>query len=448
MILSQQISGADSDRPSTVDETFRDKARALRPFYFIVVVWGERYIDFLCNFCIPSLLSPDNIPALLNSGNKFLIAATDEDWARMQSRPIFDLLKRYVEPVFIRIPPPPQGISNFAHMGIGHKLATHMAFEDRAYAAILTPDLMVSDGTVAALQWHAVNGVQLVWTAALRFGEEPLFEHLKQMAITSLDSRFGDEARPLVVTGRQLVWAGIRSFHSEVLCCEWEKPYFPRFQIAAWWRVPREDGIIVHALSWAPLLIDYDAVELHDTSTMDNASIDGDYIHRNLGLSGKVYVVQDSDEIMLASWGPLSDRAVSLEPVPEQTGRFSGEWEKGMWLYDTLNGPVCDPLKRKIFTLPVYWHTRDIDQNKWSAVEKKASSVIRKYGLRKTLSGHVTAVIVRLMRNWRYVKAILDYYWGMRRQTLNLVIQAIKGDPAARKRVKHGFMLIVNRLTH
>ena len=443
-----QISGAGVYRPSPVDDEYRNKARALRPFYFIVVVWGKRYTDFLCDYCIPSLLSPNNIPALLNSGNKFLIATSIEDWARIQSRPIFDLLRRYVEPVFIRIPPYPEGTPNCAHMGTGHKLATHMAFEGQAYAAILTPDLMVSDGTVAALQRHAVNGVELVWTAALRFGEEPLFEHLRQMSVSSLDSHFGDEARPLIVTGRQLVWAGIRSFHSEVLCCEWEKPYFPRFQIAAWWRVPREDGIIVHALSWAPLLIDYAALKHHDTSVMDDWTIDGDYIHRNFGLTAKVHVVQDSDEIMLASWGPMSDRAVPLEPVPEQSGQYSGEWEKGVWLYDTLNGPACDPLKRKIFMMPVYWHTRDFKQYRWDAIEIKAQNAIRKYGLRETLSGQMTAVAVKVMRNSRYARDVFHYYWGARRQTLNLAIQAVKGDSAARERVKNGLMIIVNRLTH
>src|SRR5271156_2630308 len=109
------------DRSPNPDLTFRDKANALRPFYFIVVVWGERYTDFLCNFCIPALLSPNNIPALLNAGNKFLIATTDEDWARMQARPIFGLLKQYVEPVFIQIPPNTENVSHCVHMGVGHK---------------------------------------------------------------------------------------------------------------------------------------------------------------------------------------------------------------------------------------------------------------------------------------------------------------------------------------
>ncbi|MGH8614000.1 MAG: hypothetical protein ACREYF_18735, partial [Gammaproteobacteria bacterium] len=133
-----QLSSAGGVRPQIADEAFLEKARTLRPFYFIVVVWGERYTEFLLNFCIPALLSPNNIPALVNRGrNKFLIATTNEDWERMQPRPIFQLLKQYVEPVFICIPPRPAGLNDHLYMGIGHKLATQMAFEDHAYGVLL-----------------------------------------------------------------------------------------------------------------------------------------------------------------------------------------------------------------------------------------------------------------------------------------------------------------------
>ena len=459
-----QPSSADDIRPQVADEAFLEKARTLHPIYFIVVVWGERYTDFLLNFCIPALLSPNNIPALVNRGkNKFLIATTNEDWERMQSRPIFQLLKQYVEPVFICIPPCPAGAYNHLHMGIGHKLATQMAFDDHAYASILAPDLMVSDGALAAAQKHAVNGVQLVLTTALRFGEEPLFENLEKLGIVAFDSRFGDEARPLIATGRQLVWAGIRSFHSETLCYEWEAPYFSRWPQAVWWDVPDEDGIIVHSLSWVPLLADYNVVEHHDTSVMDHWTIDGDYLYRNFGLEGKVHVVQDSDEIMIVCWGPLSDREQSLEPRRIFANRFIGEWVKGLVLHETLSHPAHDPLKRNIFIKPVYWHARDINA-KWDSIEKKATAVLRTYGLRVGAAGRDAATvyntdgmrifIIGIIRPiclalayFRGVAGILTHYWTNREHVLDIAKQAIRGDPVARKRIKRSVRYFVRRLT-
>jgi len=458
-----ELPGADGARPQTADEAFLAKARTLRPFYFIVVVWGKHFTEFLLSFCIPSLLSPNNIPALVNRGkNKLLIATTDEDWERMQLRPIFQLLKQYVEPVFIPIPPRPANVNNHLHMGIGHKLATQMAFDDRAYGAILTPDLIVSDGTFAAAQKHAVNDVPVVLTAALRFGEEPLFENLQKLGIAAIDSRFGDEARPLVATGRQLVWAGIRSFHSETLSYEWEAPYFSRFPQAVWWRVPDEDGVVVHSLSWAPVLLDYSLIKHHDSSVLDYWTFDGDYVYRNFGIERKVHVVQDSDEMMMVSWAPLSDREQSLKPRRGYSNRFIGEWIKGLVLHETLCHPAHDPLKRNIFIKPVYWHARDVNAT-WDLVESGALRVLRIYGTHVESAGGqvasvfspggVRAFIVRISRAvrlapsyFRQVAGMLNYYWTNRRRVFGLAQKAFEGDPAARKHIKRSVRNFIRRL--
>lgn len=437
-----------------MDEAFLEKARRLRPFYFIVVVWGERYTDFLVNFCIPSLLAPNNIPALANRGrNKFLIATTEEDWARIQQRPIFERLREYVEPVKIAIPPCPEGVSPCVHMGIGHKLATHIAFEDRAYGVLLTPDLMLSDGSVAAVQRHALARTQVVLAAALRFGEEPLFEHLEKLGVVSTGSRLGEIGKPLIVTGRQLVWAGIRSFHSETLRYEWDAPYFSNFPVACWWRVPEEDGIVLHSLSWAPLLLDYSAIERHDTSVMDNWTVDGDYVYRNFGLDGKVHVVQDSDEIMLVSWARLADKEQVLSPNRMFSNKITQRWRKIGVVSITYNHKVFDPLKRRFFLEPVRWHARDLEPGAWSAVEKRALKLLTlavsltvpsaespyavvgafTRGMEKLLH---RVILPTLRLAWR-AQHIVNYYWTGRRRVLELARRAMKGDPNARRRARH-----------
>jgi hypothetical protein len=361
------------------DDEFILKARALRPFYFIVVCWGETYTNFLFNFCIPSLLAPHNLPSLYNQKkNKFLIATTDKDWQLMQTLASFHTLKQYAEPVHVPIPACPEGESSCVHMGIGHKRATQIAFNARAYSILLTPDLMLSDGTMAAVQRHAVSGIEVVLVAALRFGEEPLFKNLDSLGIVSRKSRFGDEGKPINVSGRQLVSAGIKSFHSETLRYEWDASYFSIFPVACWWHVPEEDGVLVHCLSWAPLLVDYNAIEHHDSSMLDNWTIDGDYVYKNFGLDGNVYVVQDSDEAMLVSWAPLGDREQSLDRIIQFKLPVFGQLLKGMGLNKTFLSESFDPLKRCIFYLPVYWHSKGLNK-KWGDIELKAQTVLHKF---------------------------------------------------------------------
>ena len=361
------------------DTEFVRLARKMRPFYFVVVLWGAQFRDYFLNFCLPSLLSPNNIPALLNQGvNKFLIATTPKDWAALESSPIFERLKMYVEPVFLEIPLPKPGATGCEHMGVGHKLASTMAHQDKAYGIYTTPDFMISDGSIAALQRHAVAGKVVVLSAALRFGEEPLFDHLKAMGIVSLDSRLGDEGKPLTITGRQFVEAGIKSFHSEAMRYEWDAPYFTRTPCHCWWKVPGENGIVIHSLSWATQLVDYSAIEQHDTHTLDNWTIDGDYIHRNYGCHDRIYIVQDSDEIIQVSWAPLDDRPQSLKPHWVKGIPVVGEWFKGAELRDYFLSPVYDPLKRNLFALPIRWHSRELNQH-WPVVEQKAMKTLRRY---------------------------------------------------------------------
>jgi hypothetical protein len=263
-------------------------------------------------------------------------------------------------------------------MGIGHTRAAQMAYRDGAYGVFLTPDLMFSDGTVASIQRHARAGVQLVLAAALRFGEEPLFQNLTAMGVLGDGRSRAQSGQPLAVTGRQMVAAGLRSFHSETLRYEWEAPYFAEFPNACWWRVPGEDGIILHSLSWVPVLFDYTAVGRHDTTTLEQWTIDGDYVHRNLGDDPRVHVVADSDEIMLVSWASLADRPYSLMANPIKMFPVVGPLFKGGLLRAALLSGIFDRLKLRMFFLPVRWHAGEITLG-WKDIEARAAGVLRKY---------------------------------------------------------------------
>ncbi len=55
-----------------------------RPFYFILVLWGERFRNYFLDLCLPTLLSPRNLPALATRPrSKFLICTRPHDWAAM-----------------------------------------------------------------------------------------------------------------------------------------------------------------------------------------------------------------------------------------------------------------------------------------------------------------------------------------------------------------------------
>ena len=344
-----------------------------RPFYFFVVLWGERFRTYFLEYCVASLLSPGNIPALDTARrSKILIATRPEDWTAIAGSEIFRSLARYVEPVFIEIPPCPPGRSGYQHMGVGHRLTCEMAHRDKAYAVLLTPDCMLSDGSVARLQKLARSGAELVLTAALRFGEEPFLGQLKDIGVLPDESR-SNGAAPLVITGRQMAVAAVNGLHSETLAYEWDAPGFLLVVPAAWWRVPDENGIVLHCLSWAPMLLDYGAIGDHDTSTFDQWTFDGDYLFNNSKNLKNIHVVQDSDEIFLASWGPLAENAIRKRHIP-LIGKLIAKVQFGA----NYKSAFFDPFKRRLFFLPVRWHGEPLSDT-WRQVEDRAMRDLLRY---------------------------------------------------------------------
>lgn len=414
-----------------------------RPFHFTVVVWGERFRNYFLEYCLPSLLSPNNIPSLsTRQPSRFVIATYPEDWDAIRRTAIFQAMERYLLPTYLEIPPCPPDRSACEHMGIGHKKICNLAHAEKAYAMILTPDCMVSDGTVSRLQELALGGTELVLAAALRFGEEPFLDRLGSIGVLpSVSPR--DTGNPLTVTGPQMVLAAIDGFHSQTLSYEWESPHLCAIQPAAWWRVPGEKGILVHSLSWAPLLLDYAAIGEHDTSTLDNWTIDADYVYKNIDGSRLIHVVQDSDEIFFASWAPLDDR-----PVDTGTSNLFSRWYsrrlKTLFFRKSFLSPVFDPLKRRIFHLPVRWHADPLNPN-WIAVENAAAAVVReivnpdnntdRYRLRLRVLAYLT--------EFANIASLLKSTWPRHRRTIGL---ALLGDREACKRLAKGLRYLTHRL--
>ncbi len=357
------------DKPSSAPAVLE------RPFYFIVVLWGERFRNYLVDLCLPTLLSPGNLPALkTRERSRFLIFTRPEDWAALQKTPVFGLLQQYVEPIYIEIPACPPGVSGCVHMGIGHRRGCEMAYAAKAYPLVLTPDCIFSDGMMVRLQELALQGNELVLVPALRFEEEALFEQLEQAGI-SPSCRNG-MAAPITLKNRELVRMALASMHSETKTYEWDAPYFHVMPSAAWWRVPDEDGIVVHSLSWAPLLFDFSAVPEHDTSTFDEWTFDGDYIHRNLGNIKRVHLVLDSDEIFIASWGPSPDRPHKLSPIPKLARPLVGGYYKRQRFKAAFFNGIFDPFKQQIFFSAACWHTKPLT-SKWADVEQRALRALR-----------------------------------------------------------------------
>lgn len=381
----------------------------MKPIYFNVVVWGEEFRNHFVDYCIPSLLSQNNLPALsLGRENKFVICTTRPDWDAMRETASFQVMEKYVEPVLIEIPYPEPGQSAPMHMGIGHKPATEMMFRDKVYGCMITPDLVLSDGSLATIERLAQEGIRLVIATSLRVVEEEFLPGLRDGGFAPKDALLSETGAPLTISSRQLVDLNLRTMHSETRAWEWDAPYFSYFPVGAWWRVPEGRGILFYTLSWAPVLVDYAGIESHDASMMETWPIDGNYLDRNFKDYGEVHAIQDSDDFAIVSWGPAADKLTSLVPDRVKSSPRHGEVIKGLTIRRTFLDPRFDAFKRAWFFKPVRLHAGDLNA-RWDETEQRTRRLVEKYTASLSL-----AVVFNLMGWWiRLLLAALpakDFY--------------------------------------
>ncbi len=349
----------------------------LRPFYFAAIFWGPVYRDYFTDLLLASLLSPSNLPALdPRRGNKFLIATPRSDWDAIQEHPMFRLLRAYAEPEWLDLEVSPddhQMDRKMRAMSRGHRLVASRAFEDRAVGVFVTPDLILSDGSVAAMKRLVEVGKKIVLAVAIRYQHEPIVAELERVGYLK-------PGQPLAIGSRDLMRIALRYLHSETLRYEYDAPWFAVSPVSVYWQVPRGNGMIIHSFSWAPLVVDYGALDHHDTKTFDHWTLDGDYIYRNFPSPADVHVVTDSDEITLVSFTKESDLHFELRPYLAGRARWVTDWYKARLIRALKDSSVMDPLKRHIFATPVYLHAGEISPA-WPQTRIQAARIIaRAYG--------------------------------------------------------------------
>jgi len=346
-------------------------SNVVRPFYFVVVVWGERFRNYFLEYCLPSLLAPGNIPSIvLRRPAKYLVATTQADWEVMQRTAIFATLKRYVEPVFIELPPcPPERPYWFQNI-IGHKLCCDIVYRDKAYRLFSSPDAIFSDGSVARMDQLARAGVEVVLKLTVPCSDEAAaFTTLDALGMLPKKSA-RDTGEPISLSGRQLSSALMQSMHGHSIVNEWDAPYFCGYASTPWWRVRGkngEDGIVAFGFLWDVMLIDYAAVELHDAQILNDRGWDGDYIMSIVGDLKRLYFIRDSDEMNLMGWNFL--------PGPKLTRHPFGEVGKGLAFRTSYNRPTINRLHRSFFFIPTRIHTGQTSKD-WDAAEQRALRTI------------------------------------------------------------------------
>ena len=408
---------------------------SLRPFFFFVVFWGEKYRQNFLNLCVSSLLSKNNIPALEpNSGHRFLICTTGIEWEAMQGEPIFEQLACFIQPEWVEIEAPSPVDSKYAVMSSGHKLLTSRVFEARAYGAYISPDCIFSDGYCLELQRHARAGKRLVLQGMVRFEKEGVENELKELGLLKKD-------QPTTVPPRQLIGIGLRNLHSYTKTTNWDAPCFSDYPVYCYWDVPGEDGIVLYTHAWIPVLMDYGRMDNHDMSTFDDWTIDGDYLHKNfdaLDMDIDLHIIVDSDELSVLSLTEKDEGQVVLNENWLKSWRMTSSLAKGNLIRDVYFSPAIDPFKKKIFQTPIRLHGEEFSE-KWGEIETISQKILRQHIDFSYSSRFYKALSkFRLFCLWLFETKIVRYIYVYSR----VIVLALRRDPVEIARILRRIRLI------
>lgn len=323
----------------------------------MLVVWGERYRRYFTDYCLPSLLAPNNIPALVNKADsKFAIATTAEDWAELNKLDVFKALREHIEPVLMELPPFSAEDPKMLVMSSGHKRLSNYAFERKSFGVNINPDSIYSDFTVRALQESARRGVKMVLYPGVRFEYESVVNELRRRGY------LGDPTA-IAIPPRVAAGIGIRNPHPFTIACWWDNDCFFDFPVYHYIVTPKRDTMVAHTISMGPIMLDYSAIESHDDSIFEEWTLDGDYAHSNFGhfdIDKEIEYVDDSDTFMVLGFTPKDED--NIHPPRIRGPRFFRNLRKGLHLWRVYTDPVVDPLKKRLYLRQVVFHEGELDE--------------------------------------------------------------------------------------
>ena len=419
-------------------------SKVLHPFYFMIVFWGEEFRKYFTEFCLPSLLSENNLPAFeFNPDNRFLICTTAADWEALQNDPAFQNMASQICPELIEMSSPEPDELKMLVMSRGHKQLIERAFSDRAYGIYLAPEIILADGYGDELMRLARAGKKVVVTGTVRFEFEAIKIQLEQRGLLN-------DGAPITLTPRELVSIGCSCLHSATLATDWSADYFSDFPVHCYWAATGKDGILVYTHAWVPLLMSYADLATHDTTTLDDWTIDGDYLHKNfkdLRVGDDFHVIDDSDDLMLLGLTPKNDTRADLEPHWSKRLPVIGDWTKGFLVRNVYFNSVIDPLKREIFLTPMKYHSNDLD-DEWKKLERRSLNILKDYVSETCLRASVYDSSVKaIRRSWYYFYFKPYVFWHYLKPYLDVIFRATKGDRVERKRIVRRARIILVSLT-
>ena len=359
-------------------------------FQPVIAVWGDKFIDQMCEVCLPCVLAPNNLPAIpANERFRFVFVTRASDVARLKREPIIQRIGELIRVEFVEFDPSAYKTAHLALSG-AHRRALAMAAIDSAHFILLDPDLIFSSNTLASARRVARSGKSAIMVSGLRLTAETAMPALRALRLRETYS--SNE----LLQARNLMKFAMNNFHPEVARYYFDSPNFTQWPLVNLWPVGNE-GLLDRSFHLHPLVFDMRSYKPEAMSTFDYDTIDGAFAFHAFPDRRSVYVETDSDNMLVFSFSSANE---CIEPMQEN-------WASIELLRQTAYMFNVNALHRSFFDHAIKLHTGDLNE-KWVAVERSTA------GLSKHFRRPPRSVMDR-------INAVMDRFSSVRRRPASAI---------------------------
>lgn len=325
------------------------KPTAARPkLMMVTAVWGDWHTKMLLEMNIPTLLAPDNMPALSKQVDvTYLIYTRAEDYDRLNDAPIIQEMRKHMT----------VNVTLFKNVDLTNPIAAHhkawtlgieQARAAKSLIMLLPPDVAWSQNAFKTVGEKLVEGYQAIFMTYLR-AEDRTFEKnilaLRDAGVHSLE-----------ISGADLVTLCVRSFHPLMAAYLRDSDYFPIHPEMMFWPV-KDEGMLLRVLAREMFLFDPSKSQLNAVALPSRRF-----------KPGEACFIDDSDDLFAVSLAPLGTD-LTWHTTPRKADPVDvGGW----WLaYDS-------PVNDFVVTHKIRWHFAPTTEAKWQAAEVASDLFIRR----------------------------------------------------------------------
>jgi hypothetical protein len=301
---------------------------------------------------LASLLGRGNLPDMPEAQricSRLIIATREADVLHFRASPRFQAVEDLLAVKFLFFEPSRAQDSKMASMSLGHRRLLSDILPRRSVVLFLTADMIFAERSLHRCGQWLDRGIELVLIPALRFNEAKVLAGIRRDGIA------------ISVGQRALARLAIHGPHSETLTYDWRSAAFAHNPTALVARSADRGLMVMHSLSWAPILMDYAAIRRHDGRTLKHWTMDGDYVSRNFGGVSEAarVVVDDSDTFLMVSL--TSEEELSLPQGRQSVFRLFPRLASAIRrrrVRRFVASPAIDALKRALFARGVVLRAR------------------------------------------------------------------------------------------